>query len=504
MGLLSPEETRLALQTQDTANAVNVANLPQGRAPVFGMARAGSMLGRGVGGAFGYQDPMVKKAEDYKRAMEGTEKIAEQRGVSFDTDPIAYMDIARRAMSFVGLHDQAEELQAKMMEAQKVAAQQKNADATMLNAQTASGKVRSEELARELQKKVYDQTSMDFMSQQDKRRSGGDVPLGGQIDVTGGQPEGDADFHEMLAANYAAAGLREFAKEARDTAKDIRGKTKDRYMGVGKLVFDAQSGQWIEPPQGFGDDDEGSRGKQARLIEKAMVEDGFDPAKARQIGLNVASGRWDAIKDPETGEVEIFDYAQNKVVAKASGGRAAPGKTATPTDIDPTAATGGLDLLRNVGNVIADFVGAPIPYPKTQQAKDSLQSLRLRTLSVMQEAGSWRPSVFTSKLLDQVTQQPLQFFKGDAIARSRMADTREMIDAEIRSIDNLLRAPLRPSDRSQVRQKRESLAALKREYDVIVDAFDKKASGPKAGLVEDGFRFKGGNPGDKLNWERVE
>jgi hypothetical protein len=29
------------------------------------------------------------------------------------------------------------------------------------------------------------------------------------------------------------------------------------------------------------------------------------------------------------------------------------------------------------------------------------------------------------------------------------------------------------------------------------------SAGPKAGEVKDGYRFKGGNPADKNNWQKV-
>ena len=53
------------------------------------------------------------------------------------------------------------------------------------------------------------------------------------------------------------------------------------------------------------------------------------------------------------------------------------------------------------------------------------------------------------------------------------------------------------------KQFRENLARVRKHYSEIVHGAN-KSGGPEIGTVESGYKFKGGNPGDPKNWERVQ
>lgn len=225
------------------------------------------------------------------------------------------------------------------------------------------------------------------------------------------------------------------------------------------------------------------RAAQAKMIATTLEREGYTAEEAQQIGESVASGRRITATDPQSGATRIIDVASKKLIAEfgAQTTQQEPGATATPKDVDPTQATGPISILKSVGNRVADFFGKDIPFTETETATNAMTNLRINTLSVMQEAGSWRPSVFTSKLLDEVTQKPLLFFKGDRLSRERMESTRRMIQQEVETIDRALKSKaLRPEAVSDYTKKRGQLAQLEKEYGVVVNAFDKKFKKAKA------------------------
>lgn len=234
----------------------------------------------------------------------------------------------------------------------------------------------------------------------------------------------------------------------------------------------------------------GARAKQAAMIRELMIRNGASPQEAQDTGDKVASGSWVRETDPQTGVTRIIDLSSPggpRLVREFSSVSSpeTPSTTSTPTDIRPGEAVGAGGVFKNVGNAVADFVGLDIPFPQTEAATNALQNLRINTLSVMQAAGSWRPSVFTSKLLDEVAQKPLQFFRGEARSRDRMESTRRMIQQEVESIDKALKSGnLRPNAVSDYTQKKIQLQQLELEYRTVVNAFDKSKKG-KSLNIED-------------------
>lgn len=113
MGMFdSPDMVPLYQQQQDTQNAMNAANLPIGSGGVYAANIAGNMIGRGVAGAMGYQDPMMQHAQRMQAAMKDTESS----GIDYTKDPVSYMSLASKNLFRYGLYDQGMQVADKVKE----------------------------------------------------------------------------------------------------------------------------------------------------------------------------------------------------------------------------------------------------------------------------------------------------------------------------------------------------------------------------------------------------
>lgn len=308
-------------------------------------------------------------------------------------------------------------------------------------------------------------------------------------------PELNPDNWRAYAAKLSSLGDREGANDALKRANDLEAQMAPKYeVKDGQLIVTTpriEAGSVIGyesravPVEGFdpGAGGTGARAMQAAMIRDLMLREGASPTDAQNTADKIASGSWTKETDPQSGVTRIIDLSSPggpRLVREFRTEVSTPPSTstATPADIQPGQAVGAGGVFKNLGNAVADFIGVDIPFPQTEAASNALQNLRINTLSVMQAAGSWRPSVFTSNLLDQVAQKPLQFFRGEARSRDRMESTRRMIQQEVENIDKALKSGnLRPNAISDYTQKRIQLQQLEREYKTVVDAFDRAKKG---------------------------
>ena len=107
---LSPEDVQTLLQQQDTQQAMSAARLPLGSGGVYASSIAGNLIGRGLAGAMGYQNPQMEKAQRLQRAMQDTESA----GIDFQKDPESYMGLGIKNLIKYGLHEQAFAMQDKL------------------------------------------------------------------------------------------------------------------------------------------------------------------------------------------------------------------------------------------------------------------------------------------------------------------------------------------------------------------------------------------------------
>ena len=112
MGLfgLSPEDVQTLQQQQDTQHAMGAAQLPRGSGGVYASSIAGNLIGRGVAGAMGYENPQMVKAKKFQQAMQETEAA----GIDYQKDPESYMGLGIKNLIKYGLHEQAFAMQDKL------------------------------------------------------------------------------------------------------------------------------------------------------------------------------------------------------------------------------------------------------------------------------------------------------------------------------------------------------------------------------------------------------
>ena len=105
---------QIAMQQQN--NAMQFANMPRGRGPVYAAALAGQQLGGAVAGAVGWVDPRIDRAQKLQDAA----KEVDSQGLSLMTDPDSYYKAAYASLTKRGLYQEAAKV-ADIMQQQELA-----------------------------------------------------------------------------------------------------------------------------------------------------------------------------------------------------------------------------------------------------------------------------------------------------------------------------------------------------------------------------------------------
>ena len=105
---------QIAMQQQN--NAMQFANMPRGRGPVYAAALAGQQLGGAVANAAGWVDPRIDKAQKLQDAA----KEVDSQGLSLMTDPDSYYKAAYASLTKRGLFQEAAKV-ADIMQQQDIA-----------------------------------------------------------------------------------------------------------------------------------------------------------------------------------------------------------------------------------------------------------------------------------------------------------------------------------------------------------------------------------------------
>lgn len=136
---LTPEMVPLMQQQEDTAAGIQAGQLGPTGAIISAANVGGNMIGRGLAGAMGYQDPRIQQAQRFQAAMHETETS----GLDFSKDPAGYMGLAAKNLMKYGLYDQGMHVVDKIKEMQQgqLAGVQTNVAIHNYNQQTEADKI---------------------------------------------------------------------------------------------------------------------------------------------------------------------------------------------------------------------------------------------------------------------------------------------------------------------------------------------------------------------------
>lgn len=176
---------------------------------------------------------------------------------------------------------------------------------------------------------------------------------------------------------------------------------------------------------------------------------------------------------------------QPGLASPPSGAPAAPGQAFMPPPIvrtegaDYPGATGGQGIVGNIANTIADFVGGNLPAPQQERAAQAFDSLRVRTMTTLQEAVPGRPSNMVIELLGQMTVEGGRITMGKERARERLSQTRDFIAQDVAKLNRIIDPAngFSRDQRANARMQLEDRTQLLSDYDAILRQFDAQAGG---------------------------
>ncbi|MEE9158903.1 MAG: hypothetical protein V3U60_11015 [Gammaproteobacteria bacterium] len=185
--------------------------------------------------------------------------------------------------------------------------------------------------------------------------------------------------------------------------------------------------------------------------------------------------------DPLTRSFGLFNKATGEPIGGATEQPAADGETLSmfPGGIVTPEALGTFGVLKNVTNVLRDTIGLGLGFPEAQEATNALESLNLYTITTMQTDVPGRPSQFLLERIEKLTVKPNNFFQGEERAKSKLTQTKRLIDGEIARIENeVLTQQLDPKVRSETNINLTQTKRLSEAYGDLIAGFDKPTDAP--------------------------
>lgn len=244
---------------------------------------------------------------------------------------------------------------------------------------------------------------------------------------------------------------------------------------AGKLQADISAG-FVSPEQA-------ARSERPSALQERISEL-MTTGLSREDSVKIAAGRVTTSIDPVTRQVTIIDRSTGRVI----GG---PGEITPParpevtpdpkvgnelskgrlTDTDFSKAFGPGGFIRNLGNNIADFFGAGLPAPETDQAIKDLDFLNATTLSVIRGGVDGRVNVQLQERFERLLPESARLFSGSQGALNQVDTLIRGINEESERLSSQLsRNALDPKQTVVARQKVDALKQILSSYKQILDS----------------------------------
>lgn len=251
----------------------------------------------------------------------------------------------------------------------------------------------------------------------------------------------------------------------------------------------------------------------------ALEESGLD----RNTAIGIAAGRYATSRDPITGQATIIDKATGQTIGQASPEAVSAAEEAQTADAGPSlydqaeTATG---VVPGIAELSTDTlgqipgIGGIFSFPDTVEARTAFKSATndlIRSLSINPRF----PVSEMERIREEIQITPGSFTSPEGM-RARMRSVDRFLRTKLESQRTVANDPSMPKDARQ--SAIENVAAIERFIGIMgVSQGDEGGQaapaqpqaqpapgGPAPGTIEDGYRFKGGDPADQNNWERVQ
>lgn len=220
---------------------------------------------------------------------------------------------------------------------------------------------------------------------------------------------------------------------------------------------------------------------QSSLMERvqALKASGIED---EQLALGIAAGRYQVSLDPTTRERVTMDIATGEPVGQPDTPQPAGGEHVPmiPEDVDTSEATGFEGMISNAANIMTDAFGMGVMFPRAQEATDALKTTQTLTTTTLQEEVPGRPSNMLMERLEGLTVSPNSLLQGEDRARSRIVQTKGIIDSEIDRIENeVLPRDLPPDVRNRTELNLLQLRRLSESYGTLAQGFEEAETDPE-------------------------